>query len=469
MQQPDWYNPLQQHIQRFVTRHQVPGLAIAVARDGQHIMAEGFGWRDVERELPVTPETIFGVASVTKSFAALAIMLLDEAGALSVDDPVVKWLPTFQAPNAEWGAMMRIHHLLTHTSGLPGMKALFQARAGSIRQDPNWQRLGLAYDPFAVEPIETYQELIQLMADSPYTLLGPPGTHFNYSNEGYALLQGIIEVASGQPFLTFMQERILDPLGMDHSTFVAADLAQFPEVTELYSVTVEEGRKTIFHAPHWWDVGRIYTNGSLKSTVGDLLTYMELYRNLGVANGVRIASEETIRRMITPHVTLPTGRRYGYGLDVHPDYHGVTLVGHSGGVKGVSAHVSVAVEAGITTAVVANVQGVPVDSLSLAATNALLGLPLEEQKLAFPTFDVAPEELARFVGLYRSEEGGAARIALANGALSMQTQGQNLALRAYAADGFVTLDGALAIRFLAQGADVFGLFMGSRVLARVGS
>ncbi|MDB4895403.1 MAG: hypothetical protein JWN15_1665 [Firmicutes bacterium] len=462
-----WINPLRAHVNQIAAQHQIPGLALAVARDGETVFAEGFGFRDVDQQLPVTPETVFGCASVTKSFTALAIMQLADAGRLSVDDPVIKWLPEFKVPHSDWGQRITLHHFLTHTSGLPGMKAIYHARAGSIRQDPNAERLKVAYDPTHIALIETYEDLMTLMAEAEYELLGAPGSYFNYSNEGYGLLQGVIERASGLPFLRYMQERVLGPLGMEHSTFLTANLERFPEVTELYGSAIEEGRKAVFHAPVWWDVAGIYTNGSLKSNVVDLLKYLEVYRCGGIAGGERILSAESVRKMTTPHVTLPTGRRYGYGLDVNPDYHGVTLVGHSGGIKGVSAHISVATEAGITAAALANLQNVPADQATLAATNALLGLPLAERKQAYPEAPVAPAQLAQYAGLYQSAEGGAARVHFRENRLWLEQMGQTLPTRPYAEDGVVTLDGLLPMRFLRrESGELFGLFLGSRILLR---
>lgn len=467
MEDAAWISPLREHVSRIAQQHQIPGLALAVARDGETLLAEGFGLRDVDRHLPVTPETVFGCASVTKSFTALAVMQLADAGRLSVDDPVVTWLPEFKAPDAGFNEQITLHHFLTHTSGLPGMKAIYHARAGSIRRDPNAERLKVAYDPAEVELIETYTDLMKLMAAADYELLGPPGAYFNYSNEGYGLLQGVIERASGLPFLRYMQERVLGPLAMDHSTFVTADLERFPEVTELYGSAIEDGQKVVFHAPVWWDVAGIYTNGSLKSTVLDLLKYLEVYRCGGIANGERILSSSSVRKMTTPHVTLPTGRRYGYGLDVNPDYHGVTLTGHSGGIKGVSAHISVAIEAGITAAALANLQNVPTDQVTLAATNALLGLPLTERKQSYPEATVAPEQLAQYAGLYQSAEGGEARVHFRDNRLWLEQMGQELPTRPYGEDGVVTLDGLMPMRFLRrENGELFGLFLGSRILLR---
>lgn len=467
MTPPSWLHAFEVHAQRLLAQHQIPGMAVAIAKDGHLLYESGFGYRNVARALPVTPDTLFGVASVTKSFAALAIMQLADAGKLSVDDPVVKWLPEFRVPDRVANEQITIHHFLTHTSGLPGLSAVYHARAGSIRRDPDAQRLGVPYDPFQVEPIQTYEELMDLIARADFRLLGKPGAYFNYSNEGYALLQGIIERASGAPILRYLQERILEPIGMSHSTFLTSDLTRFPRVTELYSSSQESGRKVVFHSPTWWDVGAIYTNGSLKSTVQDLVKYLQIYRTGGVAGSQRIVSEQAIRQMTTPHVILPTGRAYGYGLDIQQNYHGVTLVGHGGGIKGVSSHIMIAPEQGFSVAVLTNLAGVPAEEVAIGAVNAWLGLPPGAPRREYPAFAASLQTLAECEGNYRSDEGEAAQVALVNGALQVQSAGQTLVTRPYQVDGVVTADGRMPMRFL-RGGDgrIFGLFIGSRVLTR---
>src|SRR5699024_10684076 len=249
---------------------------------------------------------------ITKSFAALAIMQLEDAGRLSVEDAVTKWLPEFKLPNKTYQENVQIHHLLTHSSGLPGMGAVNLARAESIRKDPDGEVLRPALFAEDDTPdIKTVIELMNEMAKTKYELLGAPGTAFNYSNEGYALLQGIIERASGQPFLDYMEENVLTPLNMNRSLFRTEDLDHFDNVTELYAYD-KEGK--VFHSPAWWDVGDIYTNGSLKTSITDLLKYAEVYCQHGTVNGTKILSEESVDKMVTPHITMPTEDTYGYGL-----------------------------------------------------------------------------------------------------------------------------------------------------------
>src|SRR4051812_19348768 len=118
----------------------IPSAAVALARDGEVVYEYGFGHRDAARSLPVTPDTRYGLGSVTKSFPCLAIMQLAEAGTLSVDDPVVRWLPSFRFPGPEGAAQAErvpIENSMPRPSGLPPEPALLPARAASICADPD--------------------------------------------------------------------------------------------------------------------------------------------------------------------------------------------------------------------------------------------------------------------------------------------------------------------------------------------
>ncbi|MDF2627054.1 MAG: hypothetical protein K0R39_885 [Symbiobacteriaceae bacterium] len=449
---------LHSYLTTLLERSQIPGLAVAVAKNGETIFEAGIGYRDVARGLPVTPDTIFGVASVTKSFACLAIMQLAAAGRLSPTDLVVRWLPEFTAILPPDGRSIQIRHLMSHSSGLPGMQAIYHARAGAIRKDPDWQRLG-ARDPFTVEPIRTPRELMKLMAAADIDLLGAPGQHLNYSNEGYALLQAIIERASDQPFRQYLKRRILDPLGMDHSMLLVEEMRRFPEVTELYAP--EPGG--FFHSPAWWDVGDIYTNGSLKSTVRDLIKYLEVYR----CGGAGLVPAAGVAKMTAPFVTMPTGTSYGYGLTVQPGYHGYTLIGHGGSIKGVSAQVLLVPEAGLTVALLINVTGAPAERIALSVANHFLGLPLETYKYEFPAYTPAPGELAALAGRYHSDESGDVVVAVGED-VTLKAAGQTHAVRPFAPDALVSADGLTHARFMRNPAGrIWALFLGMRVYRRV--
>ena len=182
MAERGWERRFEQYAADLIGKSGIPGAAVALAHNGDVLYERGFGHRDAARKLPVTPNTRFGLGSVTKSFPALAIMQLAEAGTLSVDDPVTTWLPEFRLPHpddARYTPAITIHHFLTHASGLPPEPALLHARAGSIAADPDLDRMsprpmGVPADITSWERVQTYEGLMALMARQSFRVLGPP-------------------------------------------------------------------------------------------------------------------------------------------------------------------------------------------------------------------------------------------------------------------------------------------------------
>src|SRR4051794_36114872 len=166
MSQPGWAERYERFAMDLIEQSGIPGAAVALAQDGRLVYEHGFGYRDAGRSLPVTPDTRFGLGSVTKSFPCLAIMQLAEAGTLSVDDPVIRWLPEFRLPGptgADKAARTTIHHFMTHSSGLPPEPTLLHARAASICADPDLDRMhpvpmGIPADIRSWEQIASYED-----------------------------------------------------------------------------------------------------------------------------------------------------------------------------------------------------------------------------------------------------------------------------------------------------------------------
>jgi CubicO group peptidase (beta-lactamase class C family) len=206
-----------------MAEHKVPGVAVSVISGGEVIYKKGFGFRDQERGLPVTPDTIFGVASVTKSFSALAIMQLAESGKLSLGDPVQKYIPGFDLPGGG-GEAVTIHHFLTHTSGLPPLPTLGYSIRGNTMPDPDddepkKEDSQKEQPEHPQQPINTYDELTGYIRNGDFKLLGKPGEYCSYSNDCYGLLGVIIEAVSGENYEDYMRKHILDSLMMGRSNF----------------------------------------------------------------------------------------------------------------------------------------------------------------------------------------------------------------------------------------------------------
>jgi len=469
MSECPWKRAFMTHAGEIVARNQIPGLALGVARGGEVLEAEGVGFRDMDEEVPTGPDTVYGIGSITKSFTCLAIMQLQDRGALSVDDPVDQWLPEFRLPGDAEPEGITLHHLMTHTSGLPPLPSLFHAMMRSMQDDPSVEEY--LEDMPDMDPVDTYEELMELIAGLDNPLLGAPGEYFSYSNDGYALLGAVIERASGQSYGSFLRESILAPLGMQHTTLCTEELEQFSEVTELYASTDRESKEVVYHAPGWWEFPAMEAAGRLMSTANDLLRYLEVYRCLGTVDGVRVASEESIRQMMHPHVSMPypTDVHYGYGLVIQTDHHGSTLVGHGGGIKGVAADILLAVEDDVTAAALSNLSGVPSSSVTLGAVNALKHLPPATPRHEPAGFAASAEQLARFAGTYRSGEGASMKLYIQDEHLFVDLRGKTYIARP-AAEDVVALDLAGSDMFIRalrdDDGETWAIFSGFRVIPR---
>ena len=185
----------------------LPGLSVAVARDGQIVWTEGFGWADVESRMPVTPRTQFRLGSVSKTLTAAAVALLYERGRIDLDAPVQTYVPAY--PQKPWRVTTR--HLMGDIAGVH-----------VIRGDSNDNPPG--------GPCANLDEALATFADEP--LLFEPGTRYRFSTYGWILVSAIVEAAAGEPLPLFMTREILEPLGMEST--VLDDGADVPDITSFY-------------------------------------------------------------------------------------------------------------------------------------------------------------------------------------------------------------------------------------------
>lgn len=400
MLDPQREQQFEQYVTSFMEQHQIPGVAIAIADGETVIYNQGFGWRDREHALPVTSTTVFGIASITKSFTALAIAQLVQQGLMAYDDPVQKFLPAFtvQGYPAE---MITIRHFLAHTSGIAPLPTL----SYSIRQHtPQAEPKSGEQEAAATEPqVASYDDLLTFLSTGDYDMLGPAGEYYSYSNDCYALLGRVIERVSGQTYLDYVQAHILDPLEMSRSSFKLADLADklSDDVTELY---FREGNQ-VLHAPTWQEAPPYFSCGWLRSSANDLIRYFAMYANGMTYHEKQLLPASGLKQMLANPFQYALCGAYATGLRVQP-HAGVTLVCHSGGLQGVSSYGGFVPERNLSVVVLCNLSGVPVANLWTTAVNLGLGLPLE-----LPLCDYQPTDwpeqidLNRYCGHFHSAEG----------------------------------------------------------------
>jgi CubicO group peptidase (beta-lactamase class C family) len=296
---------LDQHYADHVDEGHLPGFLLAVARGGRVAHLTTHGMRDIAAGLPVEPDTLWRIYSMTKPVTSVAALMLVEEARLSLDDPLERHLPAFANPRVYVegaGAGMRtrpadgpirIRHLLTHTSGLTF------AFYDSHPVDTLYREAGLES---AVLPGSTLAETVDVYASLP--LQFEPGTQWNYSVASNVLGR-VIEVVSGQALDEFFAERILDPLGMTDAGFHVTD-EQAPRLSQLYGETDDGGIKPTAGLPVRGGRPRFLSgSGGLVASAHDVHRFMELLRRRGELDGVRLLAPETVDLMTRNH--LPGG------------------------------------------------------------------------------------------------------------------------------------------------------------------
>lgn len=347
---------LEQFVLERMGQTKLSGVSLAIVQGDEVIYQRGFGLRDIERGLPATPESLFCIGSVTKSFTCLAIMQLQERGLLQVDDPVDRYLPLTIQP---MGEPIRIRHLMSHATGIPALaylENLLRYRHGAIDQ---------------YVPVGSVADMLTFVNGAEDWVYTKPGERWFYLNEGYILLGGIIEKLSGQPFAQYIEEHILRPLGMDRSTldkdhFHADKDAAVPYTTNL------EGKHLV--RDYTW--GLAQADGGLVSSVIEMGRYVSMY----LAGGKGIIKPESIAAMVAPQVAQPsldltTGEpvgTYGFGLGAS-DFFGRKLIGHTGHMHVATAAMQFIPAEGIGAVALANGSGYPPVQFTAFALATMLG------------------------------------------------------------------------------------------------
>src|SRR5215216_867755 len=344
-----------------------PGCALGVSRNGRVVYERGYGMANLETATPITPSSIFHVASVSKQFTAMAIMLLANDGKLSVDDNIRKHLPEIR----DYGTPITIRHLLNHTSGLRDQ----------------WELLSLARGRFEENRI-TEADVMDIVPRQT-ALNFTPGAEYVYSNTGFTLLGVIVKRVSGKSLRDFADERIFKPLGMRSTHFHDDYTMLVPGRTSAYAPRAGGWRVSI---PNYDTYGAT----SLFSTVGDLLKW-----EANLDNPV-VGDRATIARMEAPTV-LSGGATssYGFGLAVGRN-RGARLVGHGGADAGYRTDVERYPEHGLATVVLCNAASANPAQLGFRVAEVYLGSALSQAQADVTPQGVplAADRLQRRAGMY---------------------------------------------------------------------
>lgn len=305
------------------------GLSIAVGIQGEIVWSEGFGYADLEQQVPVTRETKFRVGSVSKSLTAAALGLLYEQGKLDLDAPVQRYVPSFP----EKGKPITVRQVAGHLAGIRHYKG----------------------DEFLIaRRYNTVTESLAIFKDDP--LLFDPGTRYSYSSYGWNLLSAVVEGASGQNFLDYMRASVFDRLGLKNTAADENDKI-IAHRTRFYERSPEG---VVRNAPYV-DSSYKWAGGGFLSTMDDLVRFGSAHLQPGFLKA------ETLAVLFTSQKTAAGERtNYGIGWRVAPDEKGRPTVGHSGGSVGGTTMLLIYPESGVVVAMAVNMSGARLGASSAA-------------------------------------------------------------------------------------------------------
>ncbi len=363
-----------------------PGAAAIVTRGGRTVFAAGRGLADIEARRPITPDTVFGLGSITKQFTAATILQLVQEGRISLDDPLSRFFPDYPQP----GASATVRQLLNHTSGIPSYTSI-----------PDWMaeaNINRAY---------TTAQMIAVFRDLPSRT--PPGEAWAYNNSGYVLLGGIIESVTGKAWHEAVVERIARPLGLRTLSY-GEDRARSGAAARGYSAadgSVRPPQAMHMSVPHG--------AGGLAGSVRDLARWAHALHH------GRVIDPELYAQMTSP--ARPTdGSTPPYGFGVRFDeVRGRSTVEHGGAIFGFNTESLYFPDEDLFVAVMANSDSPATDATLVA--RRLAALALGEPYREFSRADVDAQALTGLFGVYRVSEGVSRRFFERDGRLFTVREG----------------------------------------------
>ncbi|WP_299097573.1 serine hydrolase [uncultured Winogradskyella sp.] len=354
-----------------------PGATVLVAKNGKAIYRKAVGKSNLELDVDMIPENVFMLASITKQFTAVSILMLEEQGKLSLDDPITKFIPDYPTH----GKTITVHHLLNHTSGIKSYTSI-----GDLRQ--------------VARQDKTLDELIDFFKNEPMDF--DPGEDYSYNNSGYVLLGKIIEVVSGETYSDFIDNHIFQPLGM-----TASQYGSHSKIIKNRAMPYEEVDKGYVNASYL-SMSLPHAAGALTSTIDDMLKWQN-----ALANNTLIKAS-TLQKAINGS-KLNNGEHidYGYGLGE------LTLKGskgytHSGGIFGTSTNGIYLINEDVYVIGLSNCSCNDIGSVTTQLAAAAIGKPYPSMK---DVVQLNEDQLKKWVGAYEFEGGVIRHIFFKDGAL----------------------------------------------------
>lgn len=382
-----------------VAYEDIPGASVGVVVDQELVWSKGYGWADVAARVPATPDTVYGICSISKLFTSIAVMMERDAGRLRLDDPVAAHLRHFTLDATMPGAPpVTIRDLLTHSGGVP-----------REANRPYW-----AAPDF---PFPTTDEIVEGLARQ--RMLYAPERYFQYSNLGMALLGQVVEKTSGQPYERYVEERILAPLALERTTTRLPEGNRAGELATGYGTRSRAGERA---AMPRYDAKGIAPAAGFASTARDLSAFASWqFRVLGTGRD-EVLKASTLREMQRPQWVDPDWKTtWGLGFSVWRDGD-TTVVSHGGSCPGYRTTLRLDPRAKLAVVVMINAMGESPEAIATQAFK-IVAPALKEKGGAQPAAPGA--DLERFAGLYASVWGELAVVPWRGGLAALSLPSEN--------------------------------------------
>ena len=388
-----------------------PGAAVLVARGDQVLYRGARGAASIELGVPLSPDQVFRLGSITKQFAAAGVLKLAEESKLSLDDPLSKFVPGYPG-----GDKVTVRMLLNHTSGIKSYTDMPGVMEGPIQKTVT-----------TVQLIDTFKNEKPDFA---------PGEGWQYNNSGYVLVGAVIEAASGMPWHAWLKKSFFDPLGMKHTGYGDETVAVIPSHVMGYTLKDDQWAVAMYLS-----MTQPHAAGALVSTVDDLLRW-----NRALHEG-KVLKADSYRQMITP-VGKAAEQKYGFGI-THETLRGQPMLQHGGGIFGFSTFLLYLPAQELTVAVLYNADsarppGIGTDAMARMLAAHAIGKPYPQKKAI--AIDAAT--LKEYEGVYRMDKDTARVVRVIDGKLTSQRTGsQPYLLIPVARDTFLFEEGLSRMAF----------------------
>jgi CubicO group peptidase (beta-lactamase class C family) len=363
------------YVQRVIKEWKVPGAAIVVVKDGQVVLSKGYGLRDVKGNLPVTEQTLFPIASITKSFTVATLATFSSEGKLDWDKPVRDYLPDFRLYDDVLTARVTTRDLVSHRTGLP-------------RHDATWYNSDLSRE-------ELYARLRYLQPNRDLR------REFQYNNLMFMTAGYEAGKIAGATWEEAVEKRIFNPLGMKGSNFdLGQSIKSSPDVAHAYR---KDDQEVVHEVRAYTRNQALGPAGAIVSNLADMTQYLLMYLHQGRHGDVQIISAADIRSMTTPQMVIRSSdldpeigyNHYGMGLFV-TTYRGHKFVHHGGNLDGFSLLLSFLPDENSGSVILLNMEG--------SSLREVLAYNINDRLLGLPPVDWNRRELDRYLAFKAADD-----------------------------------------------------------------